>query len=252
METSIRRELCLFLHDVVCSWAGYSTGGVVLALVGLWLMWRGKHMSRKWYFLLSGAFLFTAFFVAWQTRYEAAQRGIKELTDRRPHLYGVEGSAGPSYFSGSAIMENSMYVDRYSNYVCIAFSVGNKGGSPSSTRKWKLEFPEIRCTIGALGPNIFDKYKQLNVDKGDGHHINLDEDYFLPKETRDHPIAPNVPTEDSYVLFEFTPESWAYFVTNAKAGRQFDCILYFSDGQEPPVETNYPFKWKWQTIPDNH
>jgi hypothetical protein len=60
------RDLFEFVWAVVNNWAGYFTGGMIVATITLYFMWRDKPMGRTIGLTLSALFLFMAFFKAWK------------------------------------------------------------------------------------------------------------------------------------------------------------------------------------------
>src|SRR5436309_8565325 len=62
-------DLFRFLWAVINSWAGYATGGVVVALAGLWSTIFQVSLSRRVAIALALFFLFMAFFNAWRKQY---------------------------------------------------------------------------------------------------------------------------------------------------------------------------------------
>src|SRR6266496_4592186 len=76
-------ELGAFLWAVINNWAGYTTGGVVVALLWLWSTLKQIPISRKFGIGIALIFLFFAIFNAWRERNHAAldaERKLEELT----------------------------------------------------------------------------------------------------------------------------------------------------------------------------
>jgi|ERR1700694_3734644 len=70
------KQILEFLLAVVNNWAGYTTGGVIVAAVWLWLTLKQKSITRKWGMILTGLFLFLAVFTAWREQYLKTHPGI--------------------------------------------------------------------------------------------------------------------------------------------------------------------------------
>jgi hypothetical protein len=67
-----------FLWAVINNWAGYATGGLVVATFWLYFVWKDKPMPRAIGFILAGAFLLMAFFKAWREQKQTvAQRDLQ-------------------------------------------------------------------------------------------------------------------------------------------------------------------------------
>src|ERR1700674_4149454 len=64
-----------FIWAVLNNWAGYSTGGLMVASVALWAVWRDKPTPRNLMLLLSLGFLLAAFYKAWDGQYMENQVG---------------------------------------------------------------------------------------------------------------------------------------------------------------------------------
>src|SRR5205085_4904844 len=62
-------DILTFLWAVANNWAGYSTGGLVVASIVLWFLWRDKPMPRKLALWLALLFLLMAFYKAWHDQY---------------------------------------------------------------------------------------------------------------------------------------------------------------------------------------
>jgi hypothetical protein len=62
------KELVEFLVSVINSWAGYATGGVLVAALWLWSTIRNQPVPRNVAIGLAFLFLFAAFFNAWRTQ----------------------------------------------------------------------------------------------------------------------------------------------------------------------------------------
>jgi hypothetical protein len=67
------KEIWEFFLEVVNNWAGYATGGLVVAILWLWSKYQAKDIPRKWALALAALFLFAAFFKAWQKQYTRSQ-----------------------------------------------------------------------------------------------------------------------------------------------------------------------------------
>lgn len=68
------RDFGQFLWAVITNWAGYATGGILVALVGLWSITK-RPPSKKFSLCLLGVFLFLAFFNAWEDEHKKAKEG---------------------------------------------------------------------------------------------------------------------------------------------------------------------------------
>lgn len=74
------KELREFLWAVVTNWAGYATGGIAVAVIGLWSTLHQSPISRKIGIAVALIFLFFALFNAWRQQKHAA-KGIQRKLD---------------------------------------------------------------------------------------------------------------------------------------------------------------------------
>src|SRR5947209_1688863 len=65
-------EVGQFLWAVINNWAGYSTGGIIVAVVALWHLMKSQPIPRKLGLGLAAFFFFLSFFKAWQDQYHRA------------------------------------------------------------------------------------------------------------------------------------------------------------------------------------
>jgi hypothetical protein len=66
-----------FLWAVANNWAGYTTGGLVVALLWLWSTLKQVPISRKTSIAVAVMFLIFAFFNAWRGQYLRTKSGLK-------------------------------------------------------------------------------------------------------------------------------------------------------------------------------
>lgn len=128
-----------FLWAVCTNWAGYSTEGIIVALVAFWHSLRNKPVSRWLAITLALLFLFVAFLKAWDDQYHAAldaQRKEKEAelkfeTLTKPQFEidtpSVIIGVGSRTINGHKIPINT---------ISFKMSVLNHG-APSVIRSWK-------------------------------------------------------------------------------------------------------------------
>ena len=70
------RDLGVFLRAVINNWAGYTTGGVIVAFVTLYVMLRETAVPKRWAIALALFFLLLAFFNAWRNEYLKTHPGL--------------------------------------------------------------------------------------------------------------------------------------------------------------------------------
>jgi hypothetical protein len=70
---SLIGDLGTFLWAVINNWAGYCTGGVVVALLWLWSTLKQKNIPRSWGIAVAIFFLAVSTFNAWREQHQAAR-----------------------------------------------------------------------------------------------------------------------------------------------------------------------------------
>jgi hypothetical protein len=94
------RDLPRFLWVVINNWAGYATGGLIVATCSLYFLSKDKPMPRIVGFVLSGIFLLLAFYKAWHVQHEEVLRLQAELdATTKPHFEVVISQALANYHS---------------------------------------------------------------------------------------------------------------------------------------------------------
>src|SRR5438445_363346 len=73
-------HIWIFFWAVLDNWAGFFTGGIIIAVVAFWLTWKGKAMTRKFLIGLSICFFVMATYKAWEEQYEKADAAVKIVT----------------------------------------------------------------------------------------------------------------------------------------------------------------------------
>jgi hypothetical protein len=82
------RVLSTFLWAVVDNWAGYCTGGVMMALLWLWSMLKTQPIPRKVGIGVALLFLLLAFFNAWRDQYDRVAKLTGQIDKDRPDFIG--------------------------------------------------------------------------------------------------------------------------------------------------------------------
>lgn len=73
------RDIGVFLWAVINSWAGYCTGGAIVALLWLWSTMKQQTIPRQLGILLAALFLAVAIFNAWRDQKQKADLGSREI-----------------------------------------------------------------------------------------------------------------------------------------------------------------------------
>lgn len=78
-----------FLWAVINTWAGYTTGGIVMALLWFWSTLKSATIPRGVGITLALVFLLVAFFSAWREQYRRAEIAAEDVPDLRGWIDGV-------------------------------------------------------------------------------------------------------------------------------------------------------------------
>ena len=112
------KELFIFSWAVINNWAGYCTGGVIVALLWFWSTIKQRPISRKIGTALAIIFLCLAVFNAWREQY------IKTLPRLKLHI--EQSLIGPSHDHPT------------DTYILLVVSVSRPYGPPSIAQDWGL------------------------------------------------------------------------------------------------------------------
>jgi len=158
-----------FAWDVINNWAGYSTGGLILACVVLWFGVKEKTMPRKVALVLAALFLLMAFFKAWQDKSQkliALQAQLKS-----PGFSGQLGSAWWGSYKGKLL-------------VIVGGVVTNPFGPPSAAINWKmsLEFPGSPVAVDGVAPFTSGKDQSYELP-GEKAKMVLAASNYLPEKS---------------------------------------------------------------------
>ena len=99
-------DILTFIWAVINNWAGYSTGGLIVATAAFWAIWRDKPMPRTALLILSGLFLFMAIYKAWHdqkvtvTDANKTIEGLRKELDEARHTLDYEREQNTPKLSG--------------------------------------------------------------------------------------------------------------------------------------------------------
>lgn len=117
-----------FLWSIINNWAGYATGGLIMALVFFGQTWSKKWKpSKKLLKSLCMIFLVLAIFQSWDEQYTAAIKSQKLIEDKSPKLDGF--------------IHRFMTVDEPGTTNTLIFAelgVNNSGSAPSIAEEFRL------------------------------------------------------------------------------------------------------------------
>ncbi len=142
-------HILTFLWDIINNWAGYATGGLIMALVFL-----GQTLSKKWQpsrgllKFLCITFLALAIFKSWDDQYTSTLTIQKLLNDKSPKL---DGFIHRTLIADEPGTTNSL--------ILAEVSICNAGAIPSIAEEFRVTalLPQTKST-NAQDINFSDKY----------------------------------------------------------------------------------------------
>jgi hypothetical protein len=212
-------NLVEFLWAVINNWAGYATGGLIVALVWLWSTLKQKPVPRKIGVILAIVFLFVAFFNAWLDQKKKAYQAELELkTKYTPQL------------KGEIVYWASGKIERLNNRTAamVWCSISNIG-MQSIANDWHLylDFPDGKHTEGQ--GSFVTKKTTFPTPKGD--RIVYQEDALYNKALTPIPTGGQI---NGVLLFEFPDLSVQdLLIQNVKvtltfkdvSGKSYECFF---------------------------
>ncbi len=144
------KDIAVFLWAVINNWAGYTTGGLVVAVVGLWSTVKKITVPRKYGIALALGFLFFAFFNAWRDQY------LKTIPRLTLHIEDTYIGGYPNDPDDTAFL--------------LLVSVTNAYGPPSIADNWKMQIkiPGYNSPIDAIGGQPFDPNLPVTAELNNG------------------------------------------------------------------------------------
>ncbi|HWW97907.1 MAG TPA: hypothetical protein VNY74_09420 [Edaphobacter sp.] len=194
------KEIGQFLWAVINNWAGYCTGGVIVAL--LWLFSTVKEVSipRKIGIGVALFFLFCAFFNAWRDQLHEKQKLESNLAGNRPRLRGEIYQV--------AIGESS---DHTQTIVVLWVTIYNSG-LPSIAEKYHLSFSTSDGVIKGQQSMLPPKGV---VFAGSGSQIDDADKYSLVDATATNPVVSGA-SKAGLLMFTFPPNNREILNQNLK------------------------------------
>jgi hypothetical protein len=122
-------ELWQFLFAVVNNWAGYATGGFIVATLWFWSVWKQQTLPRRLSLFTALLFLCLAVFNAWRTQLHEKNEALSKLDSTKPKFSLQIRQA----VSGTA--ENTGFP-----FVLATIALTNAPtGAPSIADNWRIE-----------------------------------------------------------------------------------------------------------------
>jgi hypothetical protein len=147
-----------FLWAVINNWAGYTTGGVLVALLWLWTTFRQIPLSRKIGIGVAVIFLFFAVFNAWRDQRKGwEQERAESIRLQLVRPYAVIEELAPEQVRSMALRSSTRLNDRTDDssraYVFVADPRGNS-----------FLYFTVRCLAGSSVPaHNFHYYASLSI-----------------------------------------------------------------------------------------
>jgi hypothetical protein len=187
------RDLFEFTLAVVNSWAGYATGGVVVALLWLWSTLRNEQIPKRIGVAVAIFFLFAAFFNAWRIQHLA----VAGLTSRIDLISKPDFEVVPTSLN---IGQEALLGTHEMTVVLLTVTILNHG-APSVVKDWSF------AIVRSDGVEVFGTpYLEPVTKVGNGDQnlpgLVLSSDQSLLKTATRIPI-PTGGAADGYMLFMF-------------------------------------------------
>jgi hypothetical protein len=239
---ALLKEICTFAWAVINNWAGYSTGGLIVALVALWHTLKEVPVSRPLGIGLSIVFMLMASFKAWQDQHNAAieaKRKLEELT--KPNF---KISQGNTIISDARIVYGGN--EEKATTMFIPLSVMNQG-APSVINGWKL-FCKLKDGTELEGVAYLPAQAQLSFKGPKGEPILIPTASSLFKKGIENPIPTGGQTS-GFMMFRFPGDLSAKMT---ESGTVFTLRIFDISGREynteMPMGTGKPVT-EFMTIP---
>jgi hypothetical protein len=190
----ILKDIGRFIWAVLSIWQAYMTGGIVIALLGLYERLTKKTISLRTFIIGVIAFLLAAFFLAWRDQYRGrldTEIRIKELSN--PDLTGqIEFFSGGGNPAGAPVLTKD-------TFMFLLIRIWNTG-APSVIRELKttVKTPGGRLVEGS--PMIIPG--SIRMTDKDGHEIAYSMKDSLIVKAAETPIPRNGSAE-GFVIVAF-------------------------------------------------
>lgn len=171
------KETGIFLWSIINNWAGYTTGGLVVATLGFWSMLKQRPIPRKLAIIVSAIFFALAIINAWRDQYHAAKGWEQKFEETStPNLQFV---AYQLFAQGGEKDSNVLALVRIKNL-----------GAPSV-----IEYPKIALihadgtTTDSLWISMPDR--PIILSQPNGTSVNLPPSSFLTLKAGESPVPRN-------------------------------------------------------------
>lgn len=161
-------QIIEFIWAVIGNWAGYATGGIVIAFFWLWSTITRKAVPRRLGISLAFIFLFFAVFTAWRKEYLKTRPGLKLQIDGLGVGYSTK--IGPTQ-----------------TRAILWVSISNNG-PPTIADDWELSIQMPQSTAVKGVPVEIDQSRPL-VAMNSSERISIDPSDALYSKTLREPIA---------------------------------------------------------------
>jgi hypothetical protein len=185
-------DILTWLWAVLNNWAGYLTGGLLIASATFWAIWKDRPVPRTALLILSGLFLVMALYKAWQDKHIAltsADRMIakleKDLSETKDALAEEKGKRTPDLQMEMKFLSIGHVKDESTGITVVA-SVTNLG-MPSIVQNYllRIELPSRGQLV--VGPVHFEGMVTLERENQPG--LSFTSKDVLYDKTATNPIA---------------------------------------------------------------
>jgi hypothetical protein len=140
----ILKEIVTFVWAVINNWAGYFTGGVIVALLGLWATVKQKPLPRRIGIASALFFLAGASFNAWEDQRKLVKGSESDLSLARTQLAQEEDHSRPKLtLSIDSAMSGALAPEKLVLITVFASISNSPVGAPSIAEDWNLEVTDV-------------------------------------------------------------------------------------------------------------
>lgn len=148
-----------FLWAVLINWAGFSTGGLIIATIVLYFAWRDKTIPRKVTLTLSVIFLFLAFFRAWEDQREVSRGLSQSVTDQKKQIANLQRTIDDfslPQFQMEVYPSACAHYGEDGTYLFIPVSIQNHGADSDAYFEPSVEYhsPTLSANIPVINLSV--------------------------------------------------------------------------------------------------
>lgn len=162
---SLPHDFIIWLWYSLDSWSGWSTGGVLIFLVGLHNQFRAP-FSKRHSIWISTVLLFIALFTSWRTEYLKATTGLK---------LEILGMSAANKRDGTPLL--------------LPLIAVSNSGNPSTADRWRITITPVYGKEITAEPLIVDENNPVMVLTRDNRKVEYNQKQILYFKTASNPVV---------------------------------------------------------------